>query len=69
MFARFAAIRARVLLLSGSRSARDLRIGTDALARLLPNAERVVLAGMGHTAALDEGHPDRVAVHLRRFFY
>jgi hypothetical protein len=47
---------------------RSLRIALDALGRLLPNDERVVLVGMGHTAALDEDHPDRVARHLRAFF-
>jgi pimeloyl-ACP methyl ester carboxylesterase len=61
-------IRSRMLILSGSRSARDLRIGASALARMLPNARRVVLRGVGHAAALDEGKPERVAEPLRAFF-
>ena len=64
----FAAIRSDVLLLGGSRSARDLRAGLAALARILPHARRVVIDGVGHTAALDEGKPELVARELRPFF-
>ena len=64
----FAAIRSDVLLLGGSRSARDLRIGLAALARILPHARRVVIDGVGHTAAHDEGKPELVARELRPFF-
>ncbi|HEY3803468.1 MAG TPA: alpha/beta hydrolase [Kofleriaceae bacterium] len=64
---RFAAIGGDLLLLGGSRSARDLRIGLDGLARRLPRARRVVLPRVGHTAALDEDQPQLVADQLRPF--
>ncbi len=61
-------ITADVLLLGGSRSMHDLRLGTGALARALPHAKRIVIDGVGHTAALDEDQPELVAAELRRFF-
>ncbi len=64
----FATIRSDVLLLGGARSIRDLRVGLDELARILPHARRVTLAGVGHTAALDEDKPELVARELRSYF-
>jgi pimeloyl-ACP methyl ester carboxylesterase len=64
----FASIRARMLILSGTRSARDLQVGARALARMLPRAQHIVLRGVGHTAALDDGKPDHVSAALRAFF-
>ena len=61
-------VTARVLLLSGSRSPRSLKVATDALAAVLHNIERVQIAGVGHMAADNGGHPDRVAQELLRFF-
>jgi pimeloyl-ACP methyl ester carboxylesterase len=65
---RFGALGCDVLLLGGSRSARNLTATLDGLSRVLPGAKRVVLRGTGHTAADNSGHPDRVAAQLRAFF-
>jgi pimeloyl-ACP methyl ester carboxylesterase len=73
---RFGEIRADVLLLGGSKSPAFLSASLDALARVLPGAERVELAGLGHAASgnADDpmtgkgADPQRVAQELRRFF-
>jgi pimeloyl-ACP methyl ester carboxylesterase len=65
---RFSVLSCEVLLLGGSRSARNLTASLDGLARVLPGARRVVLRGAGHTAPDNSRHPDRVAVVLRDFF-
>jgi len=73
---RFRDIKADLLLLSGSKSPAFLRAAVDALARALPTAERVELAGVGHTASGNPddpmtgrgARPDLVAQTLRRFF-
>jgi len=57
-----------VLLLGGSRSARNLTASLDGLSRVLPEAARVVLRGTGHTAPDNRHQPDRVAAELHRFF-
>lgn len=64
----FAALSCDVLLLGGSRSARDLRASLDGLAAVLPRAKKVVLGGVGHTAADNSSQPQRVAAELRAFF-
>ncbi|WP_248963499.1 alpha/beta fold hydrolase [Sphaerisporangium perillae] len=64
-------MRAEVLLLGGARSPAYMRVALDALEKILPDAERVELAGLGHSAsgnAAQRGAPDRVARELRRFF-
>jgi pimeloyl-ACP methyl ester carboxylesterase len=66
-FADVSKLTAEVLLLGGSRSMHDLQLGTGALARALPHAKRIVIDGVGHTAALDEDQPELVARELRRF--
>jgi len=73
---RFAAITADVLLLSGTASPAFLQASVDALERVLPRAERVRLAGLGHSASGNTADPmtgrgadpARVALELRRFF-
>ncbi len=65
---RFSKLSCEVLLLGGSRSARNLTASLEGLSNVLPHAEKVILRGMGHTAADNSGHPDRVAAELRRFF-
>jgi pimeloyl-ACP methyl ester carboxylesterase len=65
---KFKALRPEVLLLGGTRSVAYLTGALDALAVVLPNARRVTLSGLGHIAADDVGHPERVADELRRFF-
>jgi pimeloyl-ACP methyl ester carboxylesterase len=57
-----------VLLLGGSRSASYLSRSLDALQQVLPNATRVELPGVGHTAPDNTGDPLRVADQLRGFF-
>lgn len=61
-------VRARVLLLGGSRSARYLREALDALEHSLPRTERVEFCGLGHLAADNDGRPERVAAALGDFF-
>jgi Alpha/beta hydrolase family len=65
---RFSALSCEVLLLGGSRSARNLTASLDGLSRVLPHARRVVLRGTGHTAPDNRVQPDRVAAELHRFF-
>ena len=73
---RFGTISADVLLLGGSKSPAFLIASVDALARVLPRAERVTLTGLGHAASGNSGDPmtgrdadpRRVAEVLRRFF-
>lgn len=65
---KFKAAAVEVLLIGGDRSAPYLAPALDALAGILPNAERIELAGLGHLAADDIGRPERVAEVLLRFF-
>jgi len=65
---RFSKLTCDVLLLGGSRSAPNLTASLDGLNAVLPHAEKVILHGVGHTAADNGSHPDRVAAELRRFF-
>lgn len=65
---RFAAVRSDVLLLGGANSARYLKAVLGGLSTVLPDARRVTLPGVGHTAASDTGTPDLVAAELRSFF-
>jgi len=64
---RFAAVRAPVLLLGGDRSPLFLRGIITRLAGVLPDAEIVEMAGLGHNGP-DLEAPGRVAAELRRFF-
>lgn len=69
-FERYAGIRADVLLLNGSRSPAYLRESVASLARVLPAAHRVELAGLDHGAsgnADQRGRPAAVAAALRSF--
>jgi pimeloyl-ACP methyl ester carboxylesterase len=65
---RFAALSCQVLLLGGSKSARNLMATLDDLHRVLPGAGRITIHGVGHTAADNAKQPDRVAAELLRFF-
>ena len=65
---RFRALSCQVLLLGGSRSARNLTASLDGLCRVLPDATRIVLHGTGHTAPDNSRQPERVAAVLRDFF-
>lgn len=65
---RFAGLSCEVLLLGGSRSARNLTASVDGLGRVLPGARRVVIPGAGHTAPDNSRQPDRVAAVLDNFF-
>jgi pimeloyl-ACP methyl ester carboxylesterase len=65
---RFAGLPCDVLLIGGSKSARNLTATLDALSTVLPGARRVTLPGAGHIAADNGGKPDLVAAQLRDFF-
>jgi pimeloyl-ACP methyl ester carboxylesterase len=67
----FDAVGAEVLLLGGTRSPRYLLEAVDVLENVLPNARRLDLQGMDHSAAWNEdrgGSPWSVARALRDFF-
>jgi hypothetical protein len=64
-------IPAEVLLMGGSRSPAFLKRALDDLARVLPAAKRVELAGLDHAASWNRdvrGNPEPVAAELGRFF-
>ena len=65
---RFATLSCEILLLGGSRNARNLTASLDGLSRVPPNARRVVLHGTGHTSPDNGRQPARVAAELHRFF-
>jgi pimeloyl-ACP methyl ester carboxylesterase len=65
---RFAGVTCEVLLLGGSKSARNLVASLDGLSQVLPEARRVTIHGVGHTAADNTNQPHRVAAELRRLF-
>jgi pimeloyl-ACP methyl ester carboxylesterase len=65
---RFAGLSCKVLLLGGSKSARNLTAALDGLSAVLPRARRVTLPRAGHTAADNSGKPELVAAQLRAFF-
>ena len=67
----YRSIRAEVLLMGGSKSPAFLQRALADLARMLPRAQRVELAGLDHAASWNSdvrGHPEPVANELRRFF-
>lgn len=67
----FGAIRAKTLLLGGSKSPTYLKAALDELEKVLPGAARVELAGLDHSASWNAdvgGKPEPVAQELRRFF-
>ncbi len=64
----YAAVPARVLLMGGSKSPAYLKTSLDALAGVLPRAQRAELAGCGHLAPDNSGSPERVARELADFF-
>lgn len=65
---RFADLSCDVLLVGGSRSARNLTAALDGLSAALPRARRVTLPGVGQTAADNSGKPGLVAAQLQAFF-
>jgi pimeloyl-ACP methyl ester carboxylesterase len=67
----FRAIRASMLLLGGSKSPAYLKLALDGLEKVLPNVERIELAGLGHAGSWNSnrgGQPEKVAQALRQFF-
>jgi pimeloyl-ACP methyl ester carboxylesterase len=64
----FRDVSADVLLLGGSKSADFLKGTLTALETVLPHLERFEFPGFDHIAADNNGHPERVAEELRRFF-
>jgi len=66
--ARFKAVRAETLLLSGTRSADFLRAIFKALIDAFPDWQHVEFPGLGHVAADNGSQPGRVAAELRRYF-
>jgi pimeloyl-ACP methyl ester carboxylesterase len=73
---RFSDIRADVLLLGGSNSPAFLKAALDTLAAAVPNAKRLEMAGLAHSAAGNTrdpmtgrgARPEQVADVLRHFF-
>jgi pimeloyl-ACP methyl ester carboxylesterase len=65
---RFKGLRCQVLLLGGEKSARSMTASLDGLSNVLPEATRMELAGVGHSAADNSRQPALVARELQRFF-
>ena len=66
-----AAIHAQTLLLGGSNGPKFLKTALDALAAVMPTAQRVEIRKVGHAASWNAdrgGKPALVAQELRRFF-
>lgn len=66
--AHFKSFNTPVFLLGGSKSRDYLKTTLNTLSRLLPNAKRVELKGLGHTSANNNEQPQVIAGELRRFF-
>jgi pimeloyl-ACP methyl ester carboxylesterase len=67
----YRSIRAEVLLMGGSKSPAFLKRALADLTHVLPGAQRVELEGLDHAASWNSdvrGHPEPVALVLRRFF-
>jgi pimeloyl-ACP methyl ester carboxylesterase len=67
----FKAIRAKVLLLGGSKSPAYFKVALDALEKVLPHVTRIEFSGLGHGGSGNVnrgGRPERIAQELRRFF-
>lgn len=64
----FRTLGARVLLMRGSRSPRNLRAPIDALHVILPDAEHCVIRGAGHLAPANGHQPRTVALRIAPFF-
>ncbi len=57
-----------MLLLDGSKRPAYLKTSLDALADILPRAQRFDLARCGHLAPDNSGDPERAAQKLGSFF-
>lgn len=66
--AEYAGLRARVLLLGGTRSPDYLGTTLRELAAVIPGSQLVTLPGLSHMAPLNSGKPETVAGALRDFF-
>lgn len=64
----FKALKARLLLLGGTRSTSYLRAILDVLHKTLPHSHRVEIPRTGHLAADNDGKPEVVATELKHFF-
>jgi len=61
-------LQAQVLLLGGSNSKADMKSALNRLSMVLPNAKRIEIPGLSHSAGTNNGKPERVARELRLFF-
>jgi len=61
-------LKARVLLLGGTKSPHYLAAILDELQKISPTVSRVELQGVGHLAADNSEKPELVAVELKKFF-
>lgn len=59
---------AELLLIGGEKSMRYLKAALDALQRVHPQAQRITIPGVGHTAADNDEQPELVAAELKKFF-
>lgn len=64
----FRGLQARILLMRGTRSPRNLQAPIDALRVILPHAEYCVLQGAGHLAPTNGQQTRTVAQRLKAFF-
>ena len=66
--AEYSALRARVLLMAGTRSPDYLGTAVRELAAVIPRCQVVTLPGLGHSGPQNDGRPQAVARALRDFF-
>jgi pimeloyl-ACP methyl ester carboxylesterase len=67
----FKALRAKVLLIGGSKSPAYFKLALDTLEKVLPHVKRIEFSGLGHGGAGNAnrgGKPERVAQELHKFF-
>jgi hypothetical protein len=65
------AIQTDVLLLGGGKSTAFLKAGLESVAKVLPQAKRIVLPGLDHSSPWNtdlRGKPEPLAQELCRFF-
>jgi pimeloyl-ACP methyl ester carboxylesterase len=66
-YKKYSSISANTLLLNGSKSPAYLRNILPTLAKTIPHARHIELAGLNHNAP-DQDAPERIAPELKRFF-
>ncbi|HEY4323400.1 MAG TPA: alpha/beta hydrolase [Mucilaginibacter sp.] len=64
----FGQVKAKVLLMSGSKSPRYLKRVVQSLAKIIPQSRHIEFKGLDHMGSDNSGKPKVVAEELRQFF-